>query len=327
MNSLHGAILVNKPQGISSFAVVERMQGMLRNQYQVKKSALPKLGHGGTLDPFATGVLVICIGDGVKLARYFLGGDKTYTGSFRFGETTVSGDPTEAPSETCALLPSSLPQLQAVAREMTLKPYEQTPPMHSAKKRDGRPLYELARQGIEVEREAKVCTLKKFEIENYRPPLADFLVECTSGTYIRVLAKDFAARLGTLGLCQTLHRVASGRFQIDQASSLEQLESCSQAAKSWASLPSFIPFDRMLDGIFPKATATPEEAKHLGQGKQATLEAIVKRMSNPVLEVGIDVDSALSIYSDDRLIAVARVRADQSWEIERVFYCISATNS
>ena len=186
MNLLHGAILINKAQCISSFGIIERLRRALSDQYQVKKSLLPKLGHGGTLDPFATGLMVICIGDGVKLARYFLGGDKTYTGTFKFGETSISGDATNPISETSELIPTSLEELRTLANSMTHVPYAQTPPMHSAKKIEGKPLYELARQGIEIDREAKICTLKRFDIESYSPPCALFRVECTSGTYIRV---------------------------------------------------------------------------------------------------------------------------------------------
>src|SRR3954462_4957355 len=163
---MHGALLVDKHAGISSFGVIELLQRELCNHWGVRRKELPKIGHGGTLDPFATGLLVICVGRGVKLARYFLGSDKGYEGVIRFGETTVPGDPTAPISETSPNLPTSLEDLRAMAAKLTLQPYLQTPPMHSAKKKDGRPLYELARLGIEVERDPKLCTLRTFEISS-----------------------------------------------------------------------------------------------------------------------------------------------------------------
>src|SRR4051812_27690492 len=173
---------------------------MLMEQYGVKRRDLPKLGHGGTLDPFATGMLAVCVGRAVKLARYFLGSNKTYEGVIRFGETTVPGDPTAPISETSPVIPDSLEDIRKYAKTLTLQPYLQTPPMHSAKKVDGKPLYELARQGIEIEREAKVCHLYSFEILSYEKPRARFRLTCSSGTYVRTLAQDLARMMGSVAL-------------------------------------------------------------------------------------------------------------------------------
>ncbi|OFZ00290.1 MAG: hypothetical protein A2Z97_15950, partial [Bdellovibrionales bacterium GWB1_52_6] len=171
---LNGALLIHKHAGITSFGIIEQLQHQLRNTYQLKRRDLPKIGHGGTLDPFATGLLVVCVGRAVKLAQYFLGSTKTYEGSFRFGETTVPGDPTAPVSETSTVFPEGLTQLKELARRMTLQPYLQIPPMHSAKKKDGKPLYELARAGLEVEREPKLCSLYEFDILGYEKPYATF---------------------------------------------------------------------------------------------------------------------------------------------------------
>src|SRR5690348_4657881 len=139
---MNGAFLVHKGQGISSFGVIEKIQRFLIEKLQVKKRDLPKMGHGGTLDPFATGLLVVLVGRGVKLARYFLGSHKVYEGVIHFGKTTIPGDPTDPISETSSVIPT-LKQIQVLAHQLTLQPYLQTPPMHSAKKQNGKPLYEL----------------------------------------------------------------------------------------------------------------------------------------------------------------------------------------
>src|SRR5690349_10776293 len=148
MNGKDGALLVNKHAGLSSFGILELLQRQQMNKDpKLRKALLPKMGHGGTLDPFATGLLVVLVGQGVKLARYFLGADKEYQGVIRFGETTLSGDNTDPISETSHQLPPSLESLQAVAFQFTLEPYLQIPPMFSAKKKGGTPLYHLARAG------------------------------------------------------------------------------------------------------------------------------------------------------------------------------------
>src|SRR5205823_1212768 len=113
------------------------------------------------------------------LARYFLGSPKLYTGVMKFGETTVPGDPTSPVCETSSVIPDSIETLRELARKLTLQDYLQTPPMHSAKKLNGTPLYELAHQGLEVEREAKVCRLHEFEILEYAAPRAKFRVKCS----------------------------------------------------------------------------------------------------------------------------------------------------
>src|SRR4051812_5939989 len=209
---MHGALLVDKHAGVTSFGVIEMLQKELCNHWGVRRKELPKIGHGGTLDPFATGMLVICVGRAVKLARYFLGSDKGYEGIIRFGETTVPGDPTAPISATTLNLPASdaLPALRDLAGKLTAQPYLQTPPMHSAKKKDGRPLYELARQGIEVERDPKLCHLRAFEISSYEPSRAAFSLSCSTGTYVRTLAQDYGKMLGSLALLESLRRVASG---------------------------------------------------------------------------------------------------------------------
>ena len=317
-----GALLINKHSDISSFGIIDQIQQQLMQQHGLKRRDLPKLGHGGTLDPFATGLLAVCAGRAVKLARYFLGATKSYEGVIRFGETTVPGDPTAPVSETASYLPESLEQIREMARKLTLQPYLQTPPMHSAKKHEGKPLYELARAGIEVEREPKLCHLYEFEILSYEKPRATFRLVCGSGTYVRTLAQDFGRLLGTVALLEKLERTGVGIFKVENAWTTSQIaEACAQG-KRWTELPCWVPFDRLLDG-YERASATSEEVRALLQGRQNVLFNILKRtepgMGPNVAEREKDNDSScLAIYDGEKLVAVAR-RAEGIWGIERVF--------
>ncbi|MGK5088703.1 tRNA pseudouridine(55) synthase, partial [Bdellovibrionota bacterium FG-2] len=128
---MNGALLIRKEPGLSSFGVVDALKSQLIQIRKIKPKDLPKLGHGGTLDPFATGLLIVCVGRGVKLARYFLGSRKEYEGLMKFGETTIPGDPTAPISERTDHIPESIEPLQDLARRLTMQPYLQIPPMHS----------------------------------------------------------------------------------------------------------------------------------------------------------------------------------------------------
>jgi tRNA pseudouridine55 synthase len=319
-------LLLNKPAGVSSFGVIEALQRALLDRWKrelppsasVRKRDLPKMGHGGTLDPFATGLLLVCVGRGVKLSRYFLGSNKIYTGTIRLGETTIPGDPTDPISERSDLLPSSLEDIQAAAHKFTLQPYSQTPPMHSAKKQGGKPLYELARQGIEVERQPKVCQIFSFEIFNYENRRANFRVVCSSGTYIRTLSQDLGKSMGTVAMLDTLHRSGSGIFTESRSQTLIEILEATRDGKNWDELPCWVPFDQMLGGYIT-AEATRDEAVALMQGKQAVLFNILKRAKPPELTGKGAIDSShIVIECDGNLVAVAS-KANDVWGLERVF--------
>ena len=304
----NGALLVHKEDGMSSFGVIERLQDKLRQEFEIKRKDMPKLGHGGTLDPFATGLLPVCVGRGVKLARYFLGAKKEYCGWIRFGETTTPGDPTAPITERSDRIPASIEEVRAMARNLTLQPYLQTPPMHSAKKVDGKPLYELAREGLEIEREPKLCQLYEFEITEYLAPRAYFRVVCSSGTYIRVLAQDLGRLLGTVAMLDTLERSMTANLRIENSLKLADIHS------PWNALSAWIPFDRILDG-HTRVQATRDEAVALIQGRQIVLLNILRRAEGSPL--GLQ-PGCLTIYCEQKLIAVAR-RENDVWGLERVF--------
>lgn len=312
---IHGAFLVDKPVGVTSFHVVHRLKRALKAQ---------KMGHGGTLDPFATGLLVVFVGNATRLAQYFLGSPKSYEGVFLFGKTTASGDLTTPVTESTEVLPSSLEDLQARAHLLTVQPYLQTPPMYSAKKVDGTPLYELARKGIEIDRKPKVCNLYRFEILSLDGPRAHFHVTCSSGTYIRVLAQDLGKLSGSLGVLESLKRTASGHLSLEskdsKAYTLEALEKCAMdSTVSVESLPCFIPFDRLLDGL-PRADASQDEAQALRQGRQRDLVRILLRAKATNAPAIRGWDHFRAIYCQDHLVAVAKTDAENvQWHLDRVF--------
>jgi tRNA pseudouridine55 synthase len=316
---MNGALLIDKHQGISSFGIIEVLQKQLTEQKQLKRRDLPKIGHGGTIDPFATGLLVVCVGRAVKLARYFLGGTKKYEGTIVFGKTTIPGDPTAEITETSDTLPRSIEEVREGAAFFCKEPYLQTPPMHSAKKKNGKPLYELARAGIEVERDPKLCKLYDFEILDYEAGKSAFRLTCSSGTYVRTLAQDLGRKLGSVAMLESLKRSASGAFNVERAWTVDKINEATLEGSAWDHLPCWVPFDRMLDG-YDRAVATNEETQALFTGRQNVLFNIVRRskLSQEPSSAVTGQDTCLAIYNDDRLIAVAR-REENKWSIEKVF--------
>ncbi len=209
-SALDGAILIDKPAGPTSHDVVDA----IRRQFAIKK-----VGHCGTLDPNATGLLVIVLGRGTKLSEKLMSDDKVYEGAVKFGETTNSYD---ADGELVASLPVpplTLDQLNATAAEF-VGDLMQTPPMVSAVKKDGVPLYKLARKGIEVPREPRLVHVYNFRFSAYQEPIAHFRLACTKGTYVRSIAHDLGQKLGCGGHLAALRRVASGNFEVAQATPL-----------------------------------------------------------------------------------------------------------
>ena len=326
LKNIHGAWLIDKPEGITSFGLIEAIQRALRAKTGLKKSELPSLGHGGTLDPFATGLLVVCVGRAVKLTRWFLGSDKTYSGRIRFGETTIPGDPTDEISEHLGRLPSPENAI-AEAQAFVGREYLQIPPMHSAKKQGGKALYELARAGIEVERKPKTCTIRSFELKNFTSPsespqsgqpvtTCDFLTEVTSGTYIRVLAQDLGQKLGTRAMLETLRRAGSGPKRLKDAIPLAHLLIRIHESDAVTPLMEgafWVPFDRVLDGLFPVVTLTAQEAIELEHGKKVNLNRWAERNAD---------ESAKNLAfkdSEGHLRAVLERGVDGTWDIARVF--------
>jgi tRNA pseudouridine55 synthase len=204
---LGGALLVDKPVGPTSHDVVDR----IRRKYQIDK-----VGHCGSLDPNATGLLILVLGRATKLSERLMATDKVYAGTVKFGETTNSYD---ADGELVASLPVppiTLDQLNQEAAAF-VGDLMQAPPMVSAAKVGGVPLYKLARKGVEVERKPRLIHIYSFAFSAYEEPLGTFKIGCTKGTYVRSLAHDLGQKLGCGAHLATLRRLQSGRFDVADA--------------------------------------------------------------------------------------------------------------
>lgn len=202
-----GALLVDKPSGPTSHDVVDR----LRRRFGIKK-----VGHAGTLDPNATGLLILLLGRGTRLSEKLMSADKAYEGTLKLGETTDSYDADGAVTATAPVPALTLEAVNAAA-ETFVGDLLQTPPMVSAAKVGGVPLYKLARKGVEVERKPRLVHVYKFRFSDYQPPIGSFRVACTKGTYVRSLAHELGLKLGCGAHLATLRRVASGRFLVRDA--------------------------------------------------------------------------------------------------------------
>ena len=214
-NHIDGILLVDKPADWTSFDVVNFVR---------RRFLLDKTGHCGTLDPFATGLLVILLGKATRLQDALMAQSKIYTGTIRLGEETDSGDLTGAPTARHEVPAFTLEQLQQAA-DTFLGDILQVPPMHSAIKINGKPLYKLAHQGREVERPPRPVHIDRFALSNLRLPEVDFEVHCSKGTYIRTLGVDLGAKLGCGAHLTALRRIASGDHRVENAVRMEELKS------------------------------------------------------------------------------------------------------
>jgi tRNA pseudouridine55 synthase len=211
-SGLDGALLIDKPAGPTSHDVVDA----IRRHFGIKK-----VGHCGTLDPNATGLLIIVLGRGTKLSEKLMSDDKVYEGTIKFGEATDSYDADGELTGSLPVPPLTVEQLNAAAEEF-VGDQMQTPPMVSAVKKDGVPLYKLARKGLEVPREPRLIHVYTFRFSQYQEPAARFRLACTKGTYVRSIAHELGRKLGCGAHLASLRRVTSGKFDVAQATPLEE---------------------------------------------------------------------------------------------------------
>ncbi|MES2261327.1 MAG: tRNA pseudouridine(55) synthase TruB [Pseudomonadota bacterium] len=248
-----GVLLLDKPVGLSSNDALIKAKRILNAK---------KAGHTGTLDPFATGLLPLCFGEATKFSQDLLEADKTYETTVHLGQKTDTGD-TEGEIIESREVNVTREQIEAVLARFR-GPIDQVPPMYSALKRDGKPLYEYARAGITLEREARRVTIHKLEFVSYEAPFLKLSVTCSKGTYIRVLGEDIGAALGCGAHLNALRRTQVGDLVMTDVVTLEQL------AAHAAPLDLLAPVDALLSS-FPALQLTEELSKRFLQGQRLAL--------------------------------------------------------
>lgn len=242
---ISGVFLLNKPLGISSNSALQKVRYLYRAQ---------KAGHTGALDPLASGLLPICLGEATKFSHFLLDSNKRYYTIVKLGQQTSTGD---VEGEVIASLP--VPALTQDLIEQVLQDFrgdtQQIPPMYSALKKQGRPLYELARQGIEVERAPRPVHIDILNLLDFTEDSISLEISCSKGTYIRVLGEDIALALGTVGHLIQLHRVQTGPFTLDPTYTIEYLESLSEEAREQLLLPAYAPVQHLTQIQAPEGRA------------------------------------------------------------------------
>jgi tRNA pseudouridine55 synthase len=276
-----GILLLDKPPGPSSNAVLQRVKRLYRAE---------KAGHTGSLDPLASGLLPICLGEATKLSGLLLGADKGYVATARLGVRT---DTLDADGLITAEAPVA--GIDAARIEASLQrfrgPISQIPPMHSALKRDGTPLYQLARQGVEVERAPRAVTIHRLELLAYTSPMLELAIDCSSGTYIRTLVDDLGLALGCGAHVQALRRTWAAPFTTPTMYALEALEALDGDESALDAL------------LLPPATAVA----HLPQLTVSLAEAARLRHGNPVQPVRVPQAPVIAaIDPNGELIGIGR---------------------
>ena len=258
-NSPHNGLLnINKPAGITSHDVVNRVRRILGQK---------RVGHAGTLDPAATGILLVCAGQATRLVEYLVPGIKTYQGAIVLGRST---DTYDREGETTGEADTAHLERKMVENAMTafIGEIEQVPPAYSAIKRDGVPAYKLARKGKSVDLPARRIRIDSFELLEWERPRLDFRIVCQSGTYVRSVAHDLGAALETGGYLEALSRTASGSWKIEDSVSLEELE---EAAANSRLDEHIHPLAEVLPDM-PKVTISDHQAGLLSHGQALELE-------------------------------------------------------
>lgn len=252
---MNAVLLLDKPSGASSNAALQQAKRLLR---------AAKAGHAGTLDPLASGLLPLLFGDATKFSEYLLQADKEYLAQLQLGVATTTGDlegevvERHAPVNDVARIEQALTRFRGAI--------EQVPPMYSALKRDGRPLYALARRGQTVERAARHVRIERLDLLELRGDRLELRVRCSKGTYIRALADDLGRALGCGACVAALRRSATGGFAVAQAVTLEALERCSEAERdAW-----LLPVDALL-GALPHVELPPSLAGRFRHGQPVAL--------------------------------------------------------
>lgn len=254
---LDGVLLFDKPLQLSSNIALQKVRRLFHAE---------KAGHTGTLDPLATGLLPVCFGEAAKFSSALLDADKTYFARLRLGRTSTTGDAEGVITDTHAALPNEA-QVDTVLSNF-LGEIEQLPPMHSAIKHQGKPLYEYIRRGETVERARRGVTIHDLKLERFAGDELDVTVHCSKGTYVRTLAADIGQALGCGAYLQGLRRTAIAQFHLENAYTWEQLEAMSPQQRDACLLP----VDCLLEEL-PKLDLDAQQMRRIAQGQRLDLDA------------------------------------------------------
>lgn len=289
-SSLEGILNIDKPGGLTSHDVINQVR---------RVAGLRRVGHAGTLDPLATGVLLVCLGRAARLVEYLVGQPKTYETVIRLGQSTNTYD---ADGEVMVERPCTFTQddlTQALAQFRG--PIQQIPPLYSAIKKDGQPLYKLARQGVQVEVDAREVTIYELEQLAFDPPLLTLRVVCSSGTYIRSLAHDLGELLGCGGHVTALRRTAVGAFSSDTAVPLAHLTS--ENLSTWLQ-----PLDTAVSHL-PSVHFGEMDAARLQQGQTVAWQT-PQSQASPARAYG----------PDGMFIGILTLAATNEWQPHKMFH-------
>jgi tRNA pseudouridine55 synthase len=246
---VHGVLLLDKPLGLSSNDALQKAKWLLRAE---------KAGHTGTLDPMATGVLPLCFGAATKFSQLHLDADKTYEAVAQLGVRTTTGD-SEGEVIEQREVPAVTPQRLAEVQALFTGEVVQVPPMHSALKKDGKPLYEYARAGLEVEREPRNVRVFDLSLSLLEPTLLKIVAKVSKGTYIRTIGEDIGEALGCGAHLRSLRRIATGPFDASQCLTLAELEALGESDR----LSRLLPVESLLPGHVPVTLGTEDAARFL----------------------------------------------------------------
>lgn len=300
-----GVLLLDKPNGISSYAALTQAKRL----FMSPKFDSKKAGHTGTLDPMATGILPICFGDATKFSSFGLDADKGYTAIIKLGEKTDTGD-----KEGQIIAQKDVPvfeqsELDKLAVSL-MGEQMQTPPMYSALKKDGKKLYEYAREGIEIERQPRPIVIHHLALNKLSNDEITLDVICSKGTYVRVLGETVAERLGTVGHLTALHRTSTGGFDVADAISLDDLADLSLDER----LGRLLPTDVML-GHLPMLRLTMDETARIKMGQRLNVK---DRLDD--VNFGDDAIQ-IRLYHDDDFVGLGQVAMSGRLQPIKVVQC------
>ena len=297
-----GILNVDKPEGITSFQVVARVR---------KLSAVKKVGHAGTLDPLATGVLLVCLGQATRVTEYLMELPKTYRGSVRLGVATDTFDSTGATTFEGDAGPVDETKLKEALETLESRE-EQTPPSYSAIKVEGTPAYRLARAGRPVSLRPRKVSIEQINLLSFKPPLVELEIRCGKGTYIRTLADDLGRLLGCGAHLAALRRTAVGLFQVDDAFPINRLEAAFEDG-SWQEL--LLPIDYGL-GHFPAVHLEMEAEKDIRHGCALEMESLPFQR----LQDAQDGQRCRAYAEDGSFVGILRYDGESHrWKPQKVF--------